>query len=392
MRLVETVIFALGLMLFGHLAAAEVVAGPDAKPPLVIAKQGNFYVGGKEFPTETGSKLIDAMYVEYQIPAERKHPFPIIFIHGGGGIGSSYWSTPDEREGWATLFLRKGYAVYVVDLPTQGRSPHFEPADGATTPSEPGSLEPRATRSQDYNLWPQARYHSRFPGTGKPGDPAYEQLRAKAQASVETPMQTGEEGKRIRAHIEGANRDAVAALLDRIGPAILVTHSRSGPTGWVIADARPRLVKAVVSVEPSGPPFFDPPSPAEPDSPIVRPWGIAYLPMEFSPPINQTEDFAPFRTVAPEAPDLVACSIPRGPQRKLVNLVDVPVLILQGQASYHAPYDHCTANFLTSAGVAADFVRLADRGITGNGHLMMIETNNEEIANLAAAWLSERLD
>jgi pimeloyl-ACP methyl ester carboxylesterase len=46
--------------------------------------------------------------------------------------------------------------------------------------------------------------------------------------------------------------------LDRIGPAIILTHSQSGPFGWLIADARPNLVKAIVALEPSGPPFEDP--------------------------------------------------------------------------------------------------------------------------------------
>ena len=54
---------------------------------------------------------------------------------------------------------------------------------------------------------------------------------------------------------EQRNKDAGAALLDRIGPAIVLTHSQSGAFGWLIADARPRLVKAIVAIEPAGPPF-----------------------------------------------------------------------------------------------------------------------------------------
>ena len=46
------------------------------------------------------------------------------------------------------------------------------------------------------------------------------------------------------------NRDAGAALLDKIGPAIVLTHSQSGAFGWLIADARPQLVKAIVAIEP----------------------------------------------------------------------------------------------------------------------------------------------
>ncbi|MEW9209341.1 MULTISPECIES: hypothetical protein [Enterobacteriaceae] len=49
----------------------------------------------------------------------------------------------------------------------------------------------------------------------------------------------------------------MAALLDLIVPAILVTHSASGPDGWLTADRRPEQVKMIVAVEPMGPPFAE---------------------------------------------------------------------------------------------------------------------------------------
>ena len=47
----------------------------------------------------------------------------------------------------------------------------------------------------------------------------------------------------------------LVALLDKIGPAVIMVHSQSGVDGWQVLDQRPDLVKAVVSVEPYGPPF-----------------------------------------------------------------------------------------------------------------------------------------
>lgn len=359
---------------------------PAARPPLVIAEQGNFFVGGSEVRTEAGTKLIDTMYVQYQIPAERKHPYPIVFIHGGASTGWGWWSTPDGREGWATRFLRKGYAVYVVDLPTMGRSPYYEPEDGAMVPAGAGSLEPRLTRPQDHLQWPQARHFSRFPGTGKPGDPAYEQLRSSSQASIETPFQLGDEGVAIKARQDRIGREAGAALLDRIGPAILVTHSRSGVIGWQIADARPDLVKGIVAAEPNGPPFYNT-SLMDKDEVVARPWGISYGPLTFSPPVTKAEDFGPLELQPQEAAELERCWMPRGAKRSLTNVAKVPVVVISGQASYHAGYDHCTVNFLRWAGVRVDFERLEKRGITGNGHLLITETNNAEIADLADNWL-----
>src|SRR5580658_8062122 len=55
------------------------------------------------------------MYVEYQVPAKVKHPFPIVLIHGGGGSGLDWMGTVDGRRGWSTMLLEEGYRVYVVD-------------------------------------------------------------------------------------------------------------------------------------------------------------------------------------------------------------------------------------------------------------------------------------
>ena len=86
--------------------------------------------------------------------------------------------------------------------------------------------------------------------------------------------------------------DAGAALLDRIGPAVVVTHSQSGAFGWAIGEARPDLVKAIVAVEPSGPPFFGAPPPwgdSDPDK-LSRPWGLTTTPLTYDPPLADPVD------------------------------------------------------------------------------------------------------
>src|SRR5262249_56565506 len=96
--------------------------------------------------------------------------------------------------------------------------------------------------------WPQAKKPTQWPGDGpnkgRKGDPIFDAFYA---TQVET-LSSNEETQR-------RNQDAGAALLDKIGPAIVLTHSQSGPFGWLIADARPQLVKAIIALEPSGPPF-----------------------------------------------------------------------------------------------------------------------------------------
>ena len=61
------------------------------------------------------------------------------------------------------------------------------------------------------------------------------------------------------------------------------------------------------------------------------------------------------------------------------------------EASYHAAYDHCTVNYLRQAGVKTEFARLAEAGIAGNGHMMMLEKNSDAIAGLMADWLDKTL-
>ena len=87
-----------------------------------------------------------------------------------------------------------------------------------------------------------------------------------------------------------------------------------------------------------------------------------------------------------DGPDLVKCWMQKDPARQLPNFRNIPILILTSEASYHAPYDHCTARFLDQAGVKNSFVKLADHGIRGNGHMMMLEKNNLEIAALLRRW------
>ena len=115
--------------LIAHLAAhAE-------EPVLRIAKQGSMEAGGRMINCATndggdpkstrwpaGHVMVDNVYATYQYPAELRHPHPILFNSGGGHTARVYDTTPDGREGWLTLFVREGFAVYGVDRPNTGRS------------------------------------------------------------------------------------------------------------------------------------------------------------------------------------------------------------------------------------------------------------------------------
>ena len=372
------------------IGSPSIAAAPDTpqahKPPLIIAAQGNFFVGGREVQTPAGVVVADAMYVQYEIPEKQTHPYPLVFFHGGAGTGSYFWSTPDGREGWATLFLRKGYAVYVVDRPTLGRSPWYEAVDGPKLAPPSGLPKTEGNRVAP----PPVKPATRRPGTNQPGDPAFEQSRRAGQSTIEVPFGSPTDPLVVSTFVDKIDRDAGAALLDKIGPAILVTHSRAGTTGWQIADARPALVKAVVAAEPNGPPFFNAPPLGQPNDPVARPFGITYAPIQFSPPVRRVEDFGKLQQQPAKDGYSIGCWVPTGPKHVLVNLENIPVMVLTGGSSYHSAYDHCTVAFLKEAGVAVDRVKLDERGIEGNTHGLPTETNNDQIADLIAEWLAGR--
>ena len=51
------------------------------------------------------------------------------------------------------------------------------------------------------------------------------------------------------------------------------------------------------------------------------------------------------RDEKPDGPDKVLCYRQAEPARRLVNLAQVPTLIVQSEASYHAGYDQCSVSF-----------------------------------------------
>ena len=356
---------------------------PDAQP-LVLAEQGYFFVGGGYTKTKDGQIMAGQMHVQYQIPKDRKFPTPVVMWHGGGQTGTNFLGTPDGRKGWAGYFLEQGYAVYVVDQPARARSGFFTEVYGQTRRPTTAYMSRRFTAPENSNDYPQAKRHTQWPGKGVAGDPVFDQFFASQVEDIQDVSV-----------IEKLNRDAGVALLDRIGPAILLTHSQSGPFGWGIADSRPQLVKGILAVEPNGPPFHEATMIGAPDwfkdGALARPWGITRGPIAYSPAASDPKDLAMTQQTAPAGPELVRCWLQGGSARQLPNLRGIPILSIVSEASYHAPYDHCTSLYLAQAGVKHDFVRLPEAGIRGNGHMMMLERNNLEIAALLAGWARKNI-
>ncbi len=340
------------------------------------ARWSVFFVGGRYVGDGPARVMAGQMYVQAIEPARVTRPFPIVMIHGTAQTGSNFLTTLDGRPGWAQDFARCGYRVLVVDQVGRGRSGISARIYGEYTYPSP-ELTRLIVGGRDGGLHPQARLHAQWPGETAAGDPVFDHFMA---SQVEYLADA--------ARNEEINLPANLALLEKIGPAVVLTHSQSGVFGWKLADERPDLVAALVAVEPNGPPFCDVELVGGEDwyryrEGVARPYGITRLPLSFVPggvPARALE-------AAPDGAGRVACWLQPEPARQLPNLARVPVAIVTGEASFRATVDHCVAKFLTQAGVANTHIRLEEHGLRGNGHMMMMERNSAEIAALIAGWI-----
>jgi pimeloyl-ACP methyl ester carboxylesterase len=370
-------------LIFG--CSASTTSSPSENT-LIIADQGYFHVGGSYQTIDKSEILVGQMYVWYQIPKHSRRPYPVVLVHGGGQTGTNFLQTPDGRPGWAEFFLQQGYTVYVIDWPGHGKSNYVAPVYGppGLVPTE--ARERRFTAPKQFaDNWPQAQKHTQWPGSGRKGDPIFDHFLA-SQSITPTANVKG-----VGPLNEKLTADALIALLDKIGPAIVLTHSMSGKPGWLVADARPKLVKAMLAVEPNGPPFHEAPYAwgSSKGEALTRPWGLTAFPVTYDPPVKDPSEIKIVQDEKPDGPGLIRCYRQAEPARRLINLQQVPTLILQAEASYHAGYDHCSVRFLKQAGVNVDFIKLEEVGVRGNGHMMMLEKNNQEIARVMADWLQK---
>ncbi|XDG04334.1 hypothetical protein ABKA04_003949 [Annulohypoxylon sp. FPYF3050] len=342
------------------------------------------YVGGNYVTDAQGNHSLQGqMYVEKLVPEvdeSLRKPYPVIFIHGATRSGEDWVTKPDGQPGWASFFLAQGFECYLVDQPYRGRSAWF-PGNGPMTAYTAESIQTLFTATQIYGTWPQAVEHTQWPGNGTMGDPVFDQFYRSALQILDDP-----------AWQEAASQAACAALLDLIGkPVVLIGHSAGGSVPWLVADVRPKLVQMIIALEPTGPTFS---KPAVMSGPGAQ-YGITNAPITYDPPVTDPQtDFVKVNVTAPEA-DYINCTLQANtpPPRQLINLKDVRVLVVTSATSYHIQYDWATVDYLRQAGVKnTEYVRLNEKGIYGNGHMMMMEKNSDEIAAVLVEWINGASD
>lgn len=197
------------------------------------------------------------------------------------------------------------------------------------------------------------------------------------------------------AQAETIMRRAMCDLLQTTGPAVLVAHSIGSEYALQATDACPQYVAAHVSVEGDQTPFSSYDWANTSGSAFIpyRPYGLSNIPLTYDPPVTSPDQLQK-QTVGTTSytaglPSNFSCILQASPARQLPNIAKAPMLFLQSEASIQVTYSHCQVSFLQQAGVNVNYTKLADQGIGGNGHFMMLEKNSDQIALWITRWIEQ---
>jgi hypothetical protein len=344
--------------------AALVVAACASPPqghanrPMLIQEQGSFAVGGSVVthpgtfdpfkPGPQGQTYHgDHAYVFYQVPAHPR-PLPLVMWHGAGQSSKTWESTPDGREGYQSVFLRRGFPVYLIDQPRRGK---------AGRSSAPLALTAAPDEQQWFNQFRVGVWPAFFDGVQFSRDP-----QALEQYFRQMTPNTGPFDVEVTS-------DATAALFKKIGPGVLITHSQAGGPGWVTAMKAPD-VRAIVAYEPG--------------SGFVFPQGEV-----------------PAAMASAGGGSLEAVGVPLADFMKLTK---IPIILFYGDNIPAAPMANPSQDSwrirLAMAGQWRDavnrkggdvtLVHLPEIGIRGNTHFPFSDLNSLQIADLLSDFLKNK--
>lgn len=268
-------------------------------------------------------------------------------LHGAGQSARTWETTPDGREGFQNIFLRRGFSTYLVDQPRRGRAGNSTLA----TTIEPTPYEQLFFDQVRLGKWPD--YFADVQFSREPA--ALDQLFRSATSN------TGP-------YDAGVISDAMSALFDKTGPGILFTHSQGGGPGWLAAVKNPN-VKAIVSLEP-GSGFIFP----EGEVPADMPSAAGTLKAE-TVSVADFEKLTKLPIVIYYGDNFPAePTMERGQDNWRVRLAMAKLWVAA----------------VNKHGGDATLVHLPEIGIKGGTHFLMSDLNNLEIADQISKFLTDK--
>jgi hypothetical protein len=394
----------LALVLLLALTCPTAAQTPQKKfmaAPVTIEDQGSFFIGGitkvstnaaapfappgQAAPTPVPQQItIGQMYVQFQIPLQKSAPgWPVIMVHGSTHTGAALESTPDGREGWFPYFVRKGVSTYVVDQSGRGRSgfdqsvlheaeakmlagdvkaaaeliPNFgRITDNGAWTAWFGHLLPAGSNITNGTLVPHG--DSRDPEKPTDGRPHvapkfplasvaeyYKQLVPNAEVTLPgsmCPTCTPQ-------NLSPANTwtpQNLALLVERLGGAIVATHSQSGIMGHHMVrilreHGSLNLLKGLITIE-------------------------------------------------------GGCSLPQS-GLTAADFDAIPYLALKGDYTATSPQCQETVDGINKrraekqGSARAEYMKLDEMGILGVTHMMMLDSNSNQIADLMLDWVKKNV-
>jgi hypothetical protein len=327
------------------LALASLLAACASRAPIELRDMGSFHVGGREavisgkpvkevvftpggVPARVdpnGVYQVEQMYVQYFLPARERGTVPLLLWHGGGLTGVSYETTPDGRPGWLSYFVKKGWATFNSDAVERGRAGWAPYPD--IFPGEPIFLT-KANPFERFRIGQGEGSYNRDVALMKPLPGTQFPIEAYENFTRQlVPRWTTTDAPTIAAY---------TLLVDRVCPCVIVFHSQAGQFAFKIAQAHPDKVKALVAVEPGG----------------------------------------------------------VGDPAQAAALKGMPILTLFGDhIERDARWPAIRANAVTfleavrEAGGRVEIRDLPKAGIRGNSHMMMMDKNSLEVADVIQTWL-----
>jgi len=333
------------ILMGAALAVAAFAASPvTAEEDIVLRGMGSFHVGGRIAEVSgkevkmiqrqvggpmtkldpNGQYMVEQMYAQYFLPKNKKGKLPLLMWHGGGLTGVTYESTPDGREGWVNMFVRYGWDTYVSDAVERGRASFASP--------DVWKGEPIFLTYQD----PFERFRIGDGEGSWNADPSKQKVLSGSQFPVEAYANYMKQTVPRWLSTDEAILNGYLALIDKLCPCVLLAHSQGGNFAFLAAEQRPDKIKAIVAVESATAGKIA-------NAPKLK--GIPVL-MLFGDYVDQHPRWATFKRIDTEY-----------------------------------------GNAIKAAGGTVDWINLPDIGIKGNGHMLMQDKNNKQVAEVIQKWL-----